>query len=337
VRRYGAAMPSSVVTIGVLVPGDGSPPPPTARPIGRVALLLTEEGIQLVFGSVLAHGAMDGLVAEPEGWRAVRAQPLDAVHDRFPSQIRASVFQQILGGLGGLQMSNPLDFTMMCRDKVLSQRLLEEQGVPMPALQTEPERFAESLAGWGAGFIKPRFGALGQGVSRVVLGMDIPRELPGVVPGRSEPTILQQAVEPPEGWAGIALRVLVQRTPSGWHRCPVVVRTSLTDPVANVARGASVGPGDSLLSTQTRFQVEALCDRITEALDTIPQAQGAVEIGVDMVLDAAHRPHLIELNSRPRGRLEVLAAQDPERFGQVHLDAVARPLRTMAAGVLRSR
>jgi hypothetical protein len=124
--------------------------------------------------------------------------------------------------------------------------------------------------------------------------------------------------------------VLVQRTPDGWHHCTPVVRSSRTDPVANAARGAEVGPGPALLSPQTLAWVRQLCTQITAALDQRPEGRFAVEVGLDLVLDSDHTPHLIELNSRPRGRLEVLARQDPEAYGQAHIDAAARPIRMLA-------
>ena len=55
-----------------------------------------------------------------------------------------------------------------------------------------------------------------------------------------------------------------------------------------------------------------------------------VEVGVDVVIDPHGAPWLIEVNSRPRGRLEVLARLDPARFGHAHVDACARPLRVLA-------
>jgi len=321
---------ASTTTIGVLVPGDGTPPPPESRPIGRAALLLAQEGIEVVFGSELKHGRMDGLIATAGGWRPVTQHRIDAIHDRFPSQIRSEVFARILSGIDGQLMANSLDFTMLCRDKVLSQQAMTQAGINMPELETRPEHFRAQLGRWGAGFLKPRYGALGTSVSRVKAGDVLPETLPGMVPGRLEPAILQRAVHPPEGWAGRALRVLVQRTPQGWHLCPPVVRSSRTDPVANAARGAEVGPGPGLLKPQTLDRITQACTEITDALDRMPEGQWAVEAGVDLVLDADNIPHLIELNSRPRGRLEVLANQDPEAFGQAHIDAVARPIRMLA-------
>jgi glutathione synthase/RimK-type ligase-like ATP-grasp enzyme len=298
---------------------------------------VAKDGIRVVFGSQLADGRINGLEARPGGWTEVRGLAVDAIHDRFPSQIRAESFARILAGRASRPMGNPLGFTMLCRDKVACQRTMEASGIPMPDLEEDPERFADRLTAWGAGFLKPRYGALGEGVRRVESGDTLEDQLPGVVPGRLEPAILQRAVCPPQGWAGRALRVLVQRIPSGWHHCPAVVRSSRTDPVANAARGAEVAPGPSTLSRPTLERVQAACSAVTTALDALPEARWAVEAGLDLVLDEENTPHLIEINSRPRGRLEVLARDDPATFGQAHLDAVARPLRMLAAWVTDGR
>ena len=317
-------------TIAVLVPTDGTPPPPESRPIGRAALMLAGQGIDVIFGDTLRAGRFDGMRAIPGGWQAVQDLPIDAIHDRYPSQIRAHVFQQILQEQEGLPMANPLSFTQLCRDKVACQQAMESAGVSMPALETRPEAFASRLQEWGAGFLKPRYGALGQGVQRVEPTDALRPSLPGLVPGRLEPAILQRAIAPPSGWAGRALRVLVQRTADGWHFCPPVVRSSKTDPVANAARGAQVDAGPSVLSEQVLQRVHDSCTEITQALDTVPEAARAVEAGVDLVLDPGNQPHLIEINSRPRGRLEVLAQQCSDQFGQAHIEAVARPLQMLA-------
>lgn len=318
------------MSIGVLVPIDpGLPvPPPEARPIGRAALLLRAEGVDVVFGDAVADGRLSGLRPRPGGWEPVRGVRLAAALDRFPSQSRPARFAALRAGLAEVPLRNGVEATLLCRDKLDCQAFLEQAGVACPPVEARPARFEQQLEAWGAGFLKPRFGALGAGVRRVTPGDPLPAELPGVVPGRRDPALLQRAVPPPAGWAGWSLRVLAQRAPGGgWALGEPVVRRSEDDPVVNAARGAEVCAGRDVLRPETRAAVEAATRAVTAAFDSM---DAAIELGVDLVLDPEWRPHLVEVNSRPRGRLEVLAQQDPARFGQAHLEACARPLRYLA-------
>lgn len=320
-------------TIGVLVPTDGNCPqaPPNERPIGRAALLLAKEGIDVIFGDALQAGCIDGYRATPSGWQAVGRVPLDAIHDRFPSQIRADQFKCIQTESNGVPMGNPLEFTMMCRDKIESQRRLETLGVPMPAVCADPSEFSERIRQWNTGFLKPRFGALGIGVRCVTATDSMPSELPGVVPGRADPAILQQAVCPPTGWASRTVRVLLQRTVSGgWFQGTPVVRQSRNNPVANAAQGAEVVAGHGALPTDCLEAIHSTVGQIAEAFDRLPEAALMVEAGVDLVLDSEMKPWLIEVNSRPRGRMEILASTDPRSYQSAHVEACARPIRVLA-------
>jgi glutathione synthase/RimK-type ligase-like ATP-grasp enzyme len=191
--------------------------------------------------------------------------------------------------------------------------------------------FRKRLTDWGLAFLKPRFGALGTSVTRVDSTDDLPVFLPGVVPGQEEPAILQRAVSPPLGWAGRSVRVLCQRMPDhSWYQCPAVLRQSRTDPVVNAARGAAVMPAADGLGDETMEQISHACARVCAAIAAADGGLWAVELGVDLVIDSDGIPWVIEVNSRPRGRLEVLAALDGERFADAHLQACARPIRTMA-------
>jgi glutathione synthase/RimK-type ligase-like ATP-grasp enzyme len=323
-----------VQTIGVLVPVDPGPPPPPpeARPIGRAALALAREGLRVVFGDAVRDGRMSGLEAVPGGWRPVRDVPVLALHDRFPSQRRAARFAEIRAGAGDLPIGNPPALTMLCRDKLACQRALEAAGVSaQPPVEADPTRFAATLAGWGAGFLKPRYGALGIGVARVEPGDALPTALPGAVPGREDPAILQRAVPPPDGWGGWSVRVVCQRAPGGgWVLGEPAVRRHRSDPVVNAARGAEVAPGSDVLGTATGAAVHALARQVTAALDTLPEGRWAVEVGVDLVIDRDGVPWLVEVNSRPRGRMEALAAADPGRFQDAHVAACGRPIAALA-------
>ena len=325
-----------MITIGVLVPtSPGLPPPPDTRPVGRAALTLRKRGITVIFGDTVLRRdhtvVMDGLIAAPGAWRPHRA-PISALHDRFPSQRRAAQYAAAQQALGGLPMGNPPSITLLCRDKIACQHALAGSGVMMPPVLSDPDDFESALRTWGTGFLKPRFGALGIGVQRVRPGDPLPSALPGAVPGRQDPAILQRAVPPPEGWAGRSVRALVQRLPGGgWHQCPPVTRQSRTDFVVNAARGASVAPAQDVLSAQTMQHITASCQAVCQRIASLPDGERVVELGLDLMIDAHDRAVLIEVNSRPRGRLEALASLDSARFSVDHVEACARPLAYMAS------
>jgi glutathione synthase/RimK-type ligase-like ATP-grasp enzyme len=324
---------ADLISIGVLVPfqSTGEVQPPEARPVGRAALRLLREGIEVIFGDQLDQGRMSGVIARPGRWEPISGIAVAALHDRFPSQIRSEAFSQILAQAKGIQMGNPLSLTLLCRDKVRSQQFLERAGVVMPELETDPAAMAARLEEWGGGFLKPRFGALGVGVRRISPGDPIPERLESVVPGRTDPSILQRAITPEEGWAGRSVRILCQREAEGrWLPNEPVVRQSREDPVVNAARGAQVRAGSSVLSGDTRLSLRRQCQQICEALSAHRSAETLVEVGLDFVLDAHSEPHLIEVNSRPRGRLEVLAERDSDRFMTTHIQACMRPIQRLA-------
>ena len=152
------------------------------------------------------------------------------------------------------------------------------------------------------------------------------------MPERPDPAILQAAVPPPEGWASRTVRVLLQRTPEGgWFQGMPVVRQSRDNPVANAALGAEVVSGAEALDAACLTRIHDSVVDIADALDRLPEAEFMVEAGVDLVLNRDMHPTLIEVNSRPRGRLEVLATHNPASFQHDHLEACARPLRVIAA------
>ncbi len=319
--------------IGVLVhmrSGGGSEPP-EARPVGRAALKLRDEGIGVVFGSQLTRGRMTGWAARPGSWYPLEDIPVVALHDRFASQTYPEEYRAALDGAGALPLGNPLQLTLLCRDKIESQRVLEAAQLSMPSVEPDPARFGDTLIEWGAGYLKPRYGALGRGVRKVVPGDELPPEGEGAVLGVIEPLFLQRAVQPPAGWAGWSLRVLVQRTlDGGWSVASRVLRRSREDPVVNVARGAEVGPAERVLSPERVRDLDALCLQVAAILAEQSWGGTAVELGVDAVVDHRGEFHLIEVNSRPRGRLEAMADLDPARWAEAHVEACARPLRYLA-------
>ncbi|MEQ1504663.1 MAG: YheC/YheD family protein, partial [Myxococcota bacterium] len=230
-------------------------------------------------------------------------------------------------------IANPPSIAAVCRDKLATQQAIGRAragraAVRMPEVEGDPDRFADALAAWGAAFVKPRFGSFGDGVSRVVAGDAVPAAIEG------QPVILQRAVPPPVGWAGVCVRVLVQREADGWV-AETVVRRSRTDPVVNAARGAEVAAAE-VLGDGFDAVVNAARAAAT-ALAALPDGEDLLEVGVDVVVDDRGAPWVVEVNGRPLGRLEVLAAAAPDRWADAHLAACARPLRWLALRRLAER
>lgn len=311
------------MAIGVLVGAyRDTPASPESMPMGRAALRLEAEGLAVVFGHTATQGRLAGLRARPGGWVAAGEVPVTGVLDRFPSRSQPALYRALMAGLAGVPAFNGPGAIVRCGDKVRCPLVLTG---PQPALETDPSAFADRLRAWRVGFLKPRFGAFGIGVRRVADGDALPAEVEGPL-GVPEPALLQQAVLPPPGWAGVACRVLVQRDGAGWWADTPVARVSRTDAVVNAARGAEV----RRLADLFPGAVAAVRDVAVGVADDLEAAEGrVVELGVDVVLDAALQPWIVEVNARPRGRLEALARSDPS-WAEAHVQACMRPLRAVA-------
>ncbi|MEE2751448.1 MAG: YheC/YheD family protein [Myxococcota bacterium] len=311
----------------ILVPTlSDAPPAPENTPLGRAALALAQEGIEAAFGAG-AHRWK----AQPGRWSPVESTGAIAVHDRFPSQSRPDEYASARTLVSHLPMGNPTSLTELCRDKLACQQHLESHGIVLPELEADPTRFADRLSTWGAAFLKPRYGGLGRGVKRVVPGDALPAWGEGAVPGVEEPLFLQRAITPPSESAGLAMRWLIQALPNGdWLPRTPIARVSHNDPVVNVARGAHAVAAQDILDETTLRTALELCLRSAQALRQIPNGEWLLEIGVDMVIDEHQHPHVIEINSRPQGRLEHLAQRSPDWMAE-HVEACAQPIRTLAA------
>ena len=317
------------IAVAVLVPlRSPDPGRPSDRPIGRAALRLATEGVDVIFAHAATSGQVHGHRAGSGGWEPVSHVDVVAAYDRYPSQSDPEGYAALSAGLGDLLVANPVAMTLLCRDKIATQEALT--GVPMPPIATDPTQFAATLGAWGSAYLKPRYGAFGRGIRRVKLGDPLPTHGPGSVPGVEEPLFLQKAVPPLSPWAGVSVRILCQRTsPTDWHAEVPAVRRSLTDPVVNASRGAQVVSGtEAFAGRVSAFQDLAI--RCCRQLALQPGGHGFVEAGVDCVIDRDGEPWVIEVNSRPRGRLEALARSAPEAFAERHIEACARPLRYLA-------
>ena len=298
-------------------------------------MILEDEGVAVILGWQTERGVLHGVRAQGDRWVDTSAQ-VHAILDRFPSQQRHTTWLAALAGLPGVPWSNPPALVALCRDKVACQRVLERKRLPVPPIETCPEHMPETLKRWGTGFVKPRFGALGYGVQLVSAGDRTPSSAPVWPGGPLQPTLLQQAVSPPPGWAGVAIRANVQRERDGsWTVLPLVVRRSREDQVVNAARGAEVVAAQDVIP-ELIPNLEQLARRTVHAISDHPKGSGLLELGVDFVLDEHNHPWLLEVNTRPIGRLRHLFRLDPDRWSASHLEAYTRPLRTLAFRVQNS-
>jgi glutathione synthase/RimK-type ligase-like ATP-grasp enzyme len=317
------------VAIGVLVGAYRDvPAPPEELPMGRAALHLEREGVPVLFGHEALDGELIGLRARPGGWEPARS-PVVGAHDRFPSRSEPERYARLLAGLGATPTFNRPSVILRCADKQICP---DDLTGPQPEVEADPERFEERLRVWGLGFLKPRYGAFGVGVRRVLPGDPLPAWVEGPQ-GLLEPALLQRGISPPRGWAGVACRVLVQRDGAGWWAEEPVARVSATDAVVNAARGASV------LSLSEAFPsavdpVRSVAVGVAADLERVHG--GVLELGVDVVLDGALAPWIVEVNARPRGRLEALVAKDP-RWMDAHIQACLRPWRAILAPAAAAR
>jgi hypothetical protein len=290
----------------------------------------TEDAVPIVFGQVVNRGMATGLAVRPDGsWSSVSA-PVGMVSMRFPRRSRPEPFAAAFAGLTQgprIPIVNPLEFSDLTADKVATQAAIEGT-VPLPEIETDVGRFQEMLGVWDAAFLKPRYGSLGEGVQYLRAG----RAIPEVPPGE---WLIQRAVSPPRGVAGVALRVLVQRAcatdpATGWVVPSAVARISDHDPTVSVERGARVTLASDVVDPSALGAVHDDAVAVAVAMSSAGSWDplDVVEMGVDFVVDQDGRPWVVEVNSIPRGRLAVLAALDP-RLASEHEAAIRRPLRLL--------
>ena len=305
-------------------PYGGLRPAPRDTPFGRAALCLKDEGIDLIMAS------------SPQSWMHVidgtwqRCEPdfVDAVYDRFSARSMPEHYSAMEQQAGRVPRGNPPELIRICTDKIATQRLLGH--LPFPPIETSPSLFQNQLSQWESGYLKPRFGGLGRGVRKVEQGDPLPAWGQSAIRGASEPTFLQKAISPPGDMGSLCVRWLTQREDSGhWKLLPPVARVS-NSAVANVHQGAVALPAEEVLSQKALKMGEELVLECAQELQN--QIQGvALELGVDLLFDEQENAWILEVNSRPSGRLSALTARNPQQYGPIAHEAVLRPLRTLAS------
>ena len=304
--------------------------PPSQRAIGRVALALAQDGIELIFGCTSTTEGLGGWKVSGDQWVSVPISPVDALYDRFPDQSQPDVFAELCAHLPQTPIFNAPAFTKICRDKVALQRFLRDASIPMPEMVSAREQFEDALSTWGGAFLKPKFGSLGRGV-HFVDSIEALNHALNVESDQYGPYLLQRAIPPLDGWKGVCVRVLLQRDMEGsWVANPGAARCSATDPVVNAARGANVVAARDYLSMVGRKQLQECLMGVGRAFDRHPNRVSILEMGIDFVVDRHGCPHLIEINGKPKGRLAWLAQQQPDAFQAAHTAAMMRPFQCIA-------
>lgn len=329
------ARPALLILLPTDRPAVGAP---SSRPLGCAALNLEREGVTVLLGDQFRNGRIHAWRATEAGWVEDSTDHVVAVHDRYPSEAQSHTWRQLRRSLGDSLFGNPPDVTGLCKDKLACQTFLSNLTLGMPEVEGDEALFKERINAWGSAFLKPRRGSSGDGVRLIRRPEDLPTPQSPLSGGpqaasiQNTDWILQRAVAPPAGLAGLALRVLVQREVSGdWWIGPAVARRSTSDPVVNAARGAEVLLGEAAVSPQCLAIAASQSARVAHALMDQPGGERLVELGLDFVVGPEGLPHLIEVNSAPRGRLLHLARLDPARWQRTHQDAIERPLRRLLA------
>ena len=304
-------------------PYTNPPPPPLQSPLGRAAHALEKEGIDVW----LASSPHTWVRASESQWEAIEPQPVDAIYDRYSSRSLPENYWELESQCRGVIRGNCSELIRICTDKVSTQRVLK--GLPFPEISTLPSEFDSALKDWKKGYLKPRFGGLGRGVVPVEPQDPLPPWGPGVVRGTKEPTFLQRSIEAPLGYGSLCVRWLLQKnTANQWLFRSPVARVSKSA-VANVHQGARALPAEEILPEEAIKKAREVVHESAVRLDN--ECPGPViELGVDLVFDAHFSPWIIEVNSRPSGRLSALASIAPQKYKVEALSAAIQPFRTLA-------
>ena len=298
--------------IGVLVAFEGTPH--IKRPMQRIH---NDPDYRVVYGNRLSQ--------DQENHTLLEGERIHAIYDRFPFQ-RAEQ-QDPLPFATDIPICNPRAITLLCKDKWKLQLLLTKHNIFMPRVCRE--NFAQALQEWGMGVAKPQFGSFGTGIYRTQTPP--PPTLPSI--NGSDPTIMQEWIQPPKDWAGMVVRQLIQRdVVQQWQIRRPVVRVSTENPIVNASRGAQVYPAQHILPPKTIAKVQEQSLAIARILEKEPEGDFFIEAGIDFVIDEEWKPWCIEINAQPKGRLKALA--------QTYHDEYQQNLRTpfeCIKGILRAK
>ncbi len=276
-----------------------------SRFLGEASLAMGRRGVDVICAE---PGAATGYRAVPGTWEEVAVRDVDAVYDRHHDADRRI---QRRWERAAVVVGNPVSLSTLCDDKLAFARWARGHDLPVP--ETVDARDARWRS-WPEAFTKPRRGGRGRGV-RLVDPAAPPRQ--GVV---------QRAVAPRV--PGRAARVLLQRhIDGGWFVAGAMDRRDEGGAdVVSLATGARACPLDRADLHDLTPAIAAL----GAALEGLPGAGRAIEIGVDAIL-ARDGPWIIEINARPGRSFDRIGRRDLRRRALLH------PFQVLAALAARRR
>ena len=265
----------------------------TSRPLN---VLKDTEEYKIVFGDKITQKTNQIYLQD---------QPVDIFFDRYPYQTYKK--QDPLQNIKLLNIQNkcvpicnPREFTEFCKDKWEFQKYMLKNNILMPPIAQN--RYQYWIKKWGGiAVAKPRFGSFGVGIELI---KSSPSPFRKGVNGM-DPTIIQKYIQPPNGFAGISVRQLIQRNiDRSWTFRTTVARTSLEDPIVNAARGADIRRAIDVLPTTCCEKIQMMSKKIAHILGKI--SPFVIEVGLDYVIDNNFEPIFIEANAQPKGKLKGL-------------------------------
>ena len=258
--------------------------------------------------------------------------PIDILFDRYPYQKYPNTDPLHPNSCTFLEqlppVCNPRSFIELCKDKWAFQKWMEQHGIYMPPVVET--HFSEALQKWdGMAIAKPRFGSFGVGIE-IVYEEPVPfrQSVQGM-----DPTLLQKYIRPPNGFAGIAVRQLLQRNKDrSWTFRTIVARTSKDDPIINAARGADICYASEILPKNCIENIQTQSKKIASIMGT--WSPYIIEVGLDYVIDATFSPIFIEANAQPKGKLKALVQKEQnESIQQEYEEILQHPFEVLSAWV----
>lgn len=262
-----------------------------SRFLGEAGLALAERGVRLLCAE---PGAGSGVRPVRGGWREEPLEGVIAVYDRHRRDASAAMEDW---GRRGIPVANPPRFRELCDDKLAFAAWARR--VDLPVARTV-DAGDPAWRRWDDPYVKPRRGWGGEGV----------RRLAGRPPAPGE--IVQQAVDP--AIPGESIRLLLQRDVGrGWIPAGALVRRDATGHgVASLRRGAAAIP----LGRDREAELAPLVGRLIDSIPGAPGGEGAIEVGVDLVI-GGEGPRILEWNSRPGRSFERIGRGDLRRQAQL--------------------